>query len=73
MGILTMAGTQAGGQAAAVTNKQKYGPDFYPRIGAMGGSAQVPKGFAKNRAIAKIAGAKGGRLSRRGPAKKHEA
>lgn len=32
-----MAGTLAGGRKAAITNKQKYGEDFYARIGAKGG------------------------------------
>lgn len=63
----SMAGTKAGGKAAAITNKTKYGADFYQRIGAQGGSkpAQSPKGFAANRELARIAGAKGGRLGKR--------
>ena len=32
-----MAGTKAGGEAAARTNKKKYGEDFYAKIGAKGG------------------------------------
>ena len=32
-----MAGTKAGGMAAAATNKKKYGSDFYAKIGAKGG------------------------------------
>ena len=65
-----MAGTKAGGLKAAVTNKSKYGKDFYARIGAVGGRNGNTGGFAANPALAKIAGAKGGRISRRGPAKK---
>ena len=42
-----MAGTKAGGQKAAATNKNKYGKDFYAEIGR-----------------------KGGRISKRGKAKK---
>ena len=61
-----MAGTAAGGQKCAATNKKKYGPDYYARIGAMGGKKGHTGGFAANRELAKIAGAKGGRISRRG-------
>lgn len=60
-----MAGTKSGGKAAASTNKAKYGADFYARIGAMGGKKGTTGGFAANRELARIAGAKGGRISRR--------
>ncbi len=60
-----MAGTKAGGQKAASTNKTKYGKDFYARIGAMGGKNGHTGGFAANRELARIAGARGGRISRR--------
>ncbi|HSX28039.1 MAG TPA: hypothetical protein VLF60_01175 [Candidatus Saccharimonadales bacterium] len=63
-----MAGTKAGGEKAAKMNKTKYGTDFYARIGAKGGKATGPKGFAVNRELARAAGAKGGRISRRGKA-----
>lgn len=62
-----MAGTKAGGKQAAKTNKQKYGPDFYRKIGALGGSKTGRKGFALNPELARIAGAQGGRISRRRP------
>lgn len=65
-----MAGTKEGGQKAAATNRAKYGKDFYKNIGAKGGRKGHTGGFASNPALAKIAGAKGGRISRRGPAKK---
>lgn len=65
-----MAGTKAGGQKAANTNKTKYGSDFYAKIGRKGGQNGHTGGFAANRELARIAGAKGGRLSKRGPAKK---
>lgn len=64
-----MAGTQAGGKAAAVTNKSKYGLDFYARIGAKGGKLGKTGGFYKNSELARRAGEKGGRKSRRGKAK----
>ncbi len=60
-----MAGTKAGGQAAATTNKTKYGSDFYAKIGAKGGKNGRTGGFYANRELARIAGAKGGRISRR--------
>lgn len=60
-----MAGTKAGGKAAAETNKKKYGADFYAKIGASGGKVSRTGGFAANRELARIAGAKGGRISRR--------
>lgn len=69
-----MAGTRAGGKAAASTNKTKYGSDFYARIGAKGGALGRSGGFASNkvgedgltgRQRAAIAGAAGGRISRR--------
>ena len=66
----TMSGTKAGGMKAAATNKAKYGKEFYARIGKKGGQNGHTGGFAANPALARIAGAKGGRISRRGPAKK---
>lgn len=60
-----MAGTKAGGKAAAATNKTKHGADFYARIGAMGGKKGHTGGFFANRELARVAGAKGGRISRR--------
>lgn len=65
-----MAGTKKGGQKAAATNKSKYGKDFYARIGAMGGKVGHTGGFAANRELARLAGARGGRISRRGRAKR---
>ena len=60
-----MAGTKAGGLKAAATNKAKYGREFYARIGAKGGHNGHTGGFAANPELARIAGAKGGRISRR--------
>lgn len=64
-----MAGTPKGGQLAAATNIRKYGKDFYARIGAMGGRLGHTGGFYADRELARKAGAKGGRISRRGKAK----
>lgn len=60
-----MSGTLAGGRKAAKTNILKYGKDFYARIGAKGGRNGHTGGFAANPALARIAGAKGGRKSSR--------
>lgn len=60
-----MAGTKEGGARAAATNKQKYGSDFYAKIGAKGGKKGRTGGFFANRELARIAGAKGGKISRR--------
>ena len=60
-----MAVTKNGGIAAAKTNKAKYGSDFYSKIGSIGGKKGHTGGFAANRELARIAGAKGGRISRR--------
>lgn len=65
-----MTGTLAGGIKAAETNKQRHGTDFYKKMGQKGGKARVPKGFSTNRALARVAGAKGGAKSKRGPARK---
>lgn len=66
-----MAGTRAGGKKAARTIKEKYGDDFYREMGRKGGKNGHTGGFAANPELAKIAGAKGGRISKRGKAKKN--
>lgn len=60
-----MAGTKAGGKKAAATNLERHGKDFYREIGAKGGRNGHTGGFASNPELAKIAGAKGGRISKR--------
>lgn len=60
-----MAGNSKGGQLAAETNKKRHGADFYARIGAMGGKKGRTGGFFANRDLARAAGQKGGRISRR--------
>ena len=63
-----MAGTKTGGKKASVTNKERYGEDFYRRIAAIGGRAKVPKGFAMmTRKQRSLAGTLGGRKSKRRP------
>lgn len=65
-----MPGTKLGGLKAAATNKKRHGEDFYKKIGAKGGHNGHTGGFAANPTLARLAGSKGGRLSKRGPAKK---
>jgi general stress protein YciG len=60
-----MAGTKQGGLSAAITNKLKYGSDFYANIGAKGGKKGRTGGFFANRELARAAGKRGGRISRR--------
>jgi len=60
-----MSGTRHGGMAAAITNKQRYGTNFYQTIGRMGGRKSRGGGFAKNPELAREAGRKGGQRSRR--------
>lgn len=60
-----MAGTKAGGQKAALTNKNRYGKDFYAKIGAKGGKLGTTGGFAADRDRAREAGRLGGKISRR--------
>lgn len=59
-----MAGTKEGGRKAALKNLQRD-PNFYAKIGAKGGQNGNTGGFAANPELARIAGAKGGRISRR--------
>ena len=66
-----MAGTPAGNAKTAATNRERYGDDFYKKIGSKGGKVTgVAKGFASNLDRAREAGRRGGRISKRGPAKK---
>lgn len=64
-----MAGTRMGGLKARDTNKKLYGDNFYANIGRRGGQNGHTGGFYANPELARIAGAKGGRKSRRGPNK----
>lgn len=65
-----MVGTKAGGIKAAATNLKLHGKDYYHNIGRNGGKNGHTGGFAVNPELAKIAGRKGGLISRRGKAKK---
>lgn len=61
-----MAGTSEGGLKARSTNYARHGKDFYKRIGSIGGRNGHTGGFAANPALARVAGMKGGRISKRG-------
>lgn len=60
--------TEKGRAEAVKTIYKKHGKDFFRKMGAKGGYAKVPKGFALS-GKASEAGAIGGRISRRGKAK----
>ena len=64
-----MAGTKAGGINASITNKEKYGEDFYAVIGAKGGKKGRTGGYT-DKELASRAGRKGGTISKRGKAKR---
>lgn len=59
-----MAGTKIGGIKARNKNLASD-PDFYKKIGRIGGQNGNTGGFAANHELARIAGARGGRISRR--------
>lgn len=75
-----MAGSKNGGLKAAKTNKERYGEDWYKKIGKIGGSrCGTEGGFASKKVgedgltgpqRAREAGKIGGKVSKRGPAKK---
>lgn len=72
-----MAGTLEGGKKSCKTNLEKYGKDFYANIGRKGGKNGHSGGFASDKVgrdgltgyeRARVAGKKGGELSKRGKA-----
>lgn len=74
-----MAGSVTGGKRASKTNKERYGEDFYKRIGRMGGKKGTTGGFASKkvgkdgmdgRQRARVVGQRGGRISRKTPTKR---
>jgi hypothetical protein len=65
----SMAGTRLGGRKAAATNKQRYGLMFYEQIGRKGGMISRGGGFAHDPELAREAGRRGGKASRRTKAK----
>lgn len=76
-----MGGNRTGGLKAKATNMEKFGPDFYREIGRKGGKAGHTGGFASfvvgsdgmtGWQRARIAGARGGKRSRRNGVKNGE-
>lgn len=67
-----MAGTKAGAEKAKKTLIDRYGKDYFKKTGKLGGmqtykSGKLYKiGFASDIERARVAGAKGGRISRKG-------
>lgn len=73
-----MSGTKAGGAKTRQTNYMRHGKDFYARIGKIGGKIGTTGGFASNKVDkdgltgperARVAGRKGGLISKRGRVK----
>lgn len=60
-----MPGTKAGGLKARATLIEKYGKDYYSKMGKIGGMRGHTGGFASNLALACVAGRKGGAISKR--------
>lgn len=44
-----MSGTKIGGLRAAQTNKKLHGPDYYAKIGSIGGKKSTTGGFASQK------------------------
>lgn len=65
-----MVGTKKGGAKARATMYERHGKDYYKIIGALGGKHCGMKGFALNPELARKAGEKGGKISKRGKALK---
>ena len=68
--------SKSGGSKVRQTIEERYGKDYWRKIGSKGGKATGMKGFALNPELARIAGKKGGKKSTRagiknGEGKKH--
>lgn len=61
-----MAGTREGALKARQVMIDKHGADYYAIIGAVGGRNGNTGGFYNNPELAREAGKKGGKISRRG-------
>jgi len=57
--------TKEGALKARETIKEKYGSDYYERIGKIGGKASNTGGFYNNPELARRAGSIGGKKSKR--------
>lgn len=60
-------GTLAGGKKAAKANLERHGQNYYSELGKLGGKAKhtKPRGFAANPELARLAGKRGGQISKR--------
>jgi general stress protein YciG len=65
--VKIMSATREGGLKARDKNLAKD-PDFYKKIGALGGKKGHTSGFFADRELARRAGAIGGKISKRRPA-----
>lgn len=57
--------TKAGAQKARAALLEKFGPNYWRELGARGGAASRKCGFYANRELAREAGKKGGKVSKR--------
>ncbi|MBM4646553.1 hypothetical protein GS464_29720 [Rhodococcus hoagii] len=69
-----MVQTKAGAKKAAATIRKAHGKNYWKEIGSLGGKAPYTgkKGFAANPELAREAGARGGRKSKRTASKSEE-
>lgn len=65
-----MSGTKEGGRKASISNRARHGEDYYGRIGKLGGSRKVKKGFSMHPKLASVVGKIGGTISRKPPKKR---
>ena len=63
---------KTGGSKIRKTIEERYGKDYWRKIGSKGGKATGMKGFALNPKLASIAGRKGGKKSTRAGIKNGE-
>lgn len=64
-----MSGTKIGAKKTAKKNLERD-PDFYKKIGAIGGKRGTTGGFYNNSELASRAGKIGGKISKRLPSRK---
>lgn len=62
-----MSGTAEGAAKAKASIVERYGKDYFREIGRLGGKNGRTGGFAYDPNLAKEAGKKGGKISKRGP------
>ena len=62
-----MSQTKAGAKKVAKTNKERYGEDFYKRIGSIGGKNGRGHVFGHGKVDPRVIGAIGGAISKRRP------